>query len=171
MISCRLSSSSTGQALSHVSKGLFCRREVGTKTGRADVLVDVSRVLGGSSNPLRPTGTATHGETLRFPTGFAASHFSFATPAAPGWLQNWLHPKLPFHRGHRSPANRVSGPLAGCCQSIGKPHARENVPPTPSAESPADSATASASVSSIHVEILSPHRDAMTAVDPSIATT
>ena len=35
MISCRLSSSSTGQALSHVSSGLFCGREVGAKTGRA----------------------------------------------------------------------------------------------------------------------------------------
>ncbi len=68
MISCRLSSSSTGQALSHVSRGLFCRagvREVGTKTGRADVLVDISRVLGGSSHPLRPTGTATHGDFLQ----------------------------------------------------------------------------------------------------------
>ena len=88
MISCRLSSSSTGQALSHVSRGLFCRagvREVGTKTACADVLVDISRVLGGSSHPLRPTGTATHGETLWFPAGFAASHFSLATPCG-AWL-------------------------------------------------------------------------------------
>ena len=92
MISCRLSSSSTGQALSHVSRGLFCRagvREVGTKTGRADVLVDISRVLGGSSHPLRPTGTATHSETLRFSAGFAASHFSFATPCG-AWLATKL---------------------------------------------------------------------------------
>ncbi len=43
-------------------------------------LISARSFTGKVTENTEPTGTETDGETLRFPAGFAAAHFSFATP-------------------------------------------------------------------------------------------